>query len=100
MRAEAIYGNLPKEFRARTRGKEVYISTPVEAGLEAGAGGDELAFRQEGGAIATGFGPTPIPRGGEIRLAARTYIGTRALDDVRTFERVRPGDPVRVQIAE
>ena len=56
----------------------------------------EIAFWVEGSAIAIGFGPTPVSRGDEIRLAAPTNIWGKALDDVRLLSAVEAGDKVRV----
>ena len=60
----------------------------------------ELAFWVEGDSIAIGFGRTPISRGNEIRLAARTNIWGRALDDVTVLNAVAPGEVVKVERTE
>jgi uncharacterized protein len=102
--AAAIRAALPLESSARTWGDEVYFSVPVDAALEADARdvvqAGELAFWVEGNCIAIGFGPTPVSRGEEIRLAARTNIWADSTDDVRQFAAVRNGDPVRVEVCE
>ena len=99
--AQAILADLPIESRAQTWGEEVYFSVPVTAELEADARdvvtAGELAFWIEGSCIAIGFGPTPISRGDEIRLAARTNIWADTNDDVRQLGSIQVGDVVRVE---
>jgi len=101
--ANAIYASLPFASTASTWGEEVYFSTPVHVSKEADAKdvveAGELAFWVEGDSIAIGFGPTPISRGKEIRLAARTNIWGRALQPVAVLGKVKDGDPVEVEKA-
>ena len=100
--AQAILAALPIDSRAQTWGEEVYFSTPVNVELEQDARdvvqAGELAFWIEGSCIAIGFGPTPISRGDEIRLAARTNIWADTEDDVRQLKIIQAGAPIHVEV--
>jgi hypothetical protein len=99
--ADAIYAKLPFNSTASTWGDEVYFPTPVRVRKEADAKdvveAGELAFWVEGDSIAIGFGPTPVSRGKEIRLAARTNIWGKALGPVTPLRKVKDGDFIRVE---
>jgi len=98
--AQSIANVLPITSRAQTWGEEIYFPVPVRAELEADAKdvveAGELAFWVEGNCIAIGYGKTPVSRGNEIRLAARTNIWADAIDDVKQLASVKAGDEVRV----
>jgi len=102
--AAAILAVLPCASQAHTWGEEVYFRVPIETTLEADARDvvqpGELAFWVEGNSIAIGFGPTPMSREQEIRLATRTNIWADSEDDVRQLAVVGDGDPVRVELLE
>ncbi|MFE0178159.1 cyclophilin-like fold protein [Streptomyces sp. NPDC059002] len=95
---------LPLSATANTWGEEVYFDTGVSVPREDGAQQivepGTVAFWTDGDALALPYGPTPISRGDECRLASPCNLLGRIDGDPRTLATVRTGDPIRVELAE
>ncbi|WP_199549015.1 cyclophilin-like fold protein [Streptomyces sp. N35] len=100
--SRALAKALPITSSAATWGEEVYFDTGVSVEREAGAeqvvDPGTVAFWTDGDALALPYGPTPISRGEECRLASPCNL-LGALDgDPRRLATVRNGDPIRVEL--
>ncbi|MFD8881991.1 cyclophilin-like fold protein [Streptomyces erythrochromogenes] len=101
--SKALAEALPISASANTWGEEVYFDTGVSVALEDDARQvvepGTVAFWTEGDALALPYGPTPISRGGESRLASPCNVLGSFDGDPRLLSTVRDGDPVRVELA-
>ncbi|MEU9372339.1 cyclophilin-like fold protein [Streptomyces sp. NPDC048255] len=101
--SKALAEALPISASANTWGEEVYFDTGVSVALEHDAQQvvepGTVAFWTEGDALALPYGPTPISRGGESRLASPCNVLGSFDGDARLLSTVRDGDPVRVELA-
>ncbi|MFF8832107.1 cyclophilin-like fold protein [Streptomyces sp. NPDC015131] len=101
--SKALAGVLPITSTAHTWGEEVYFETPASPPLESDARQvvepGTVAFWTEGDALALPYGPTPISRGDECRLASPCNVLGRVDGDPRVLATVRSGDPIRVELA-
>ncbi|MFI9808329.1 cyclophilin-like fold protein [Streptomyces sp. NPDC052301] len=99
--AQALAKALPLASTAHTWGEEVYFDTGVSVSRETDARQvvepGTVAFWTDGDALALPYGPTPISRGAECRLASPCNILGRLDGDARSLATVRDGDPVRVE---
>ncbi|MFI9029771.1 cyclophilin-like fold protein [Streptomyces sp. NPDC053560] len=99
--AAALEDALPLSSTAHTWGEEVYFTTPVSPAREADAqqvvDPGTVAFWTDGDALALPYGPTPISRGDECRLASPCNLLGSIDGDPRRLATVRDGDPIRVE---
>ncbi|TGA95479.1 cyclophilin-like fold protein [Streptomyces sp. MZ04] len=100
--AKALGKVLPLTSTAQTWGEEVYFDTGVSVPLEHGARQvvepGTVAFWTDGDSLALPYGPTPISRGDECRLASPCNLLGRIDGDPRLLATVRSGDPIRVEL--
>ncbi|MER6062073.1 cyclophilin-like fold protein [Streptomyces sp. NPDC001792] len=95
---------LPLTSSACTWGAEVYFDTGIAVSRETDARQvvepGTVAFWTDGDALALPYGPTPISRGGECRLASPCNVLGNLDGDARVLATVRNGDPIRVERVE
>lgn len=100
--AEALRAALPIRSTANTWGQEVYFRTPVSRPVEPDAqqvvDPGTVAFWTDGDSLALPFGPTPISRGDECRLAGPCNLLGSLDTDPAALATVRDGDPIRVEL--
>ncbi|WP_344447315.1 cyclophilin-like fold protein, partial [Kitasatospora nipponensis] len=99
--SEALWAVLPVGSTASTWGEEVYFDTPVSVDREDDAQQvvepGTVAFWTDGDSLALPYGPTPISRADECRLAGPCNL-LGALDGpAGVLRTVLAGDPIRVE---
>ena len=100
--ASAIKNILPFKSIVKTWGEEIYFEIPIEESLDLENDAKdiinvgEIAYWIEGKCIAIGYGKTPISKGNEIKLAARTNIWGDALLNIKELNKIKDGDKVVV----
>ncbi|MER5639371.1 cyclophilin-like fold protein [Kitasatospora sp. NPDC002227] len=101
--AEQLWSALPIRSSANTWGDEVYFDTLLAVDREEDAqqvvAPGTVAFWTEGDSLALPFGPTPISRGSECRLASPCNILGTLDGDPQVLRTVRGGDPISVERA-
>ncbi|KOV73530.1 MULTISPECIES: cyclophilin-like fold protein [unclassified Streptomyces] len=102
--AQALAEALPLSSTARTWGEEVYFDTGVSVSRETDArqivAPGTVAFWTDGDALALPYGPTPISRGEECRLASPCNVLGSVDGDASLLATVRDGAPVRVELID
>ncbi|MHC0432749.1 cyclophilin-like fold protein [Streptomyces sp. O3] len=102
--AQALGEVLPLSATANTWGEEVYFDTGVSVAPEPDAQQvvepGTVAFWTDGDALALPYGPTPISRGDECRLASPCNLLGSLDGDARQLATVRGGDPIRVELID
>ncbi|SDK80832.1 cyclophilin-like fold protein [Streptomyces indicus] len=100
--SRALAKALPITASANTWGEEVYFDTGVSVEREDDAeqvvDPGTVAFWTDGDALALPYGPTPISRGEECRLASPCNLLGSLDGDPRRLATVRNGDPIRVEL--
>ncbi|MGW5459512.1 cyclophilin-like fold protein [Streptomyces sp. NPDC003996] len=101
---QALAKALPLTSSACTWGEEIYFDTGIAVSRETDARQvmepGTVAFWTDGDALALPYGPTPISRGGECRLASPCNVLGSLDGDARVLATVRNGDPIRVERVE
>jgi hypothetical protein len=101
---KALLAALPFQASAHTWGQEVYFRTPISPALEPDARQvvepGTVAFWTDGDSLALPFGPTPISRGDECRLASPCNLLGTIDGDPSVLATVREGAAIRVEAAD
>ena len=99
--ADMIYNASPFTSTVRKWGEEIYFETPIDVELEDNARAvvefGEIAFWNEGSAIAIGYGKTPVSKENEIRLISPCNIWADSSFDKRCIEQIKENETVKIE---
>ncbi len=100
--ANKIYESLPIVANVNFWGDEIYFFTSLNIDLEENAKDiitmGELAYWPNGNAIAIGFGPTPISRSDEIRLADKCNIWGKTDFNLTKLRTIKNQEKITISI--
>ena len=98
-----IYEMLPIKGKINTWGKEIYFNIPKNDILPENDAKEvfnlgEIAFWNQGSAIAIGFGPTPVSNSNEIRLVSAANHWADAIDplELKKLDKYKDGEIIEV----
>ena len=99
--ANMIYDALPFTSTVKKWGEEIYFETPIKAELENNAREvvdfGEIAFWNEGSAIAIGYGKTPVSKENEIRLISPCNVWADSNFDKSYIEQIKENETVEIE---
>ena len=103
--ASKILKLLPIKSKISTWGDEIYFDIPkndirTENNAKEVFNLGEIAFWNQGSAIAIGFGPTPVSEGSEIRLISKANHWADAINpqDLKKLKGCKDGDDIFVRV--
>tara|TARA_Y100001958_G_C21127013_1_gene469442 strand:+ start:597 stop:974 length:378 start_codon:yes stop_codon:yes gene_type:complete len=101
--AKKIISLLPIQAKINTWGKEIYFDIPKvsikhEKDAKEVFSLGEIAYWNQGNAIAIGFGPTPVSKGQEIRLIspANHWANANNPHELIKLEQFKDGENIEV----
>ena len=100
--AAKVYEALPIVSTVNTWGDEIYLTIPVDAGLENAKELVELGdigYWPPGKAMCLFFGRTPVSKGDEIRPASAVNIIGKVEGDLKLLRKVKDGEKITIRQA-